>query len=80
MKIASERKLLVSVLVRAMQGVLEERLKEHRRKAAPAAAWITEREESWRLYTYRDILCDIYLPRRYRYIAIYRRYMPNGLQ
>ena len=35
----------VSVLVRAMQGVLEERLKEHRRKAAPAAAWITEREE-----------------------------------
>ena len=40
-----KRAKTVSVLVRAMQGVLEERLKEHRRKAAPAAAWITEREE-----------------------------------
>ena len=40
-----KRAKTVGVLVRAMQGVLEERLKEHRRKAAPAAAWITEREE-----------------------------------
>ena len=40
-----KRAKTVSVLVRAMQGALEERLEEHRRRAAPAAAWITEREE-----------------------------------
>ena len=41
-----KRAKAVDVLVRSMQGDLEERLEAHRKKAAPAVAWIHEREAS----------------------------------
>ena len=40
-----KRAKVVACLVRGMQAELEDRVKEHKNKAAPAARWIKDREE-----------------------------------